>query len=303
MKSGQTLLCALLFLVCAFSCQIQNWLVFGEPLEDSQSLSVLVPERLRGFVAARLWEQADRYMHAGPSSRVPENFVAGSYAGNTDLLPILQLVTELVPEELSPWMLLAENLGRHVGKKDEAVRLLQNAIRLNRKNPDVHQLYASIGRLKIFAGKPERKDKDSALKYMQTAISLYEKVPGPRHEDLTGFSLQAYHVLASRLCVELGRPKHALDLWLQSGLPLEADQGKLAEMLLQFRDKGIEPDVKKFTEELPSVSELEKTAKEPQETPDTHGHNHLSTRRSRMTVVCAIILFLMPLLAGFYKKS
>jgi hypothetical protein len=118
---------AVLFLVCAFCCQIFSGSFLANDFSEPMLIR-LIPERLRSFVAARLWEQADRYMHTGPSRLEGQNFIAGSYAGNTDLLPLLHAVTALVPHELPPWQLLAANLGLHLSRKDEAIRILQHAI-------------------------------------------------------------------------------------------------------------------------------------------------------------------------------
>lgn len=235
----------LFLLVCAFACRIESG-SFVELSSHEALLYRLVPERLRGFVAARLWEQADRYMHAGPSRLEQKNFIAGSYAGNTDLLPLLHAVNLLVPHELPPWQLLANNLALHLQQKQEAIRLLQHAIHLNRDNSEIHELYATIASIKMFTGEPDIEQKRSALKYLQQAINRFVFSRRPLDDHSPGLSLPSYFVLRSRLEVELGYPRAALESWQKSGLPLTQDQGRLAAMLMLFRDRGIIPDPLEF---------------------------------------------------------
>jgi tetratricopeptide (TPR) repeat protein len=242
----QRLFSACLFLAGAFCFQLEML------NNQSGSLGVaavheIIPERIRGFIAARLWERADLYMHAGPSGRLPENFVAGSYAGNTDLLPVLQIITRLTPEVLPPWLLLAANLGRHLQQKEKAMMVLKRAIGQNPDHSRLHELYAAIAYLKIFMHKPEIKDKISAINYLQKAIKIF---PQPvSHEELTlpGYGLKDYKVLIARLYVEVNKPQKALEAWVSSGLSLEDDQSKLAAALKKYQDQGILPDPDIFT--------------------------------------------------------
>ncbi|MEW6708504.1 MAG: hypothetical protein AB1403_01670 [Candidatus Riflebacteria bacterium] len=238
-------LLAILLLVCAFSCQVYSPAFFADP--QTAMLTRLIPESLRGFVAARLWEQADRYMHSGPSRIEKDRFAAGSYAGNTDLLPLLRAVTVLVPDENRPWQLLATNLGRYLGEKEQAIRLLQEAIRINRRSSEIHELYAAVASIKMFAGKPDLEEKRSAIKYLNEAIKTFVLSGKAADDHLPGLNLQAYFVLRSRLELEIGFPRSALETWEKSGLPLTQDQGRLASMLLAFRDRGIFPDPKEFS--------------------------------------------------------
>ncbi|MFZ5952150.1 MAG: tetratricopeptide repeat protein [Candidatus Rifleibacteriota bacterium] len=239
------LLLAILLLVCAFSCQVYSPAFFADP--STAMLTRLVPETLRGFVAARLWEQADRYMHSGPSRIEKDKFVAGSYAGNTDLLPLLRAVTVLVPKENRPWQLLATNLGRYLGDKEQAIRLLQEAIRLNRNSSEIHELYAAVASIKMFAGRPDREEKRSAIKYLNEAIKTFVLSTKAYDDRVPGLNLQAYFILRSRLELEIGYPRSALESWEKSGLPLVQEQGRLASMLLAFRDRGIFPDPNEFS--------------------------------------------------------
>lgn len=238
-------LTAILFLICALSCQIESGSFLNQGSGENL-LNRLIPERLRGFVAARLWEQADLYMHVGPSQIEANSFVAGSYAGNTDLLPLLHAITLLVPHELAPWQLLATNLGLHLQRQEEAVRLLQQAIHHNRNHPEIHELYATIASIRMFNQETSIEQKRSALKYLQKAIDTFIFSRRSFDDHSPGLNIRSYFILRSRLEVELGYPRAALKSWEKSGLPLTPDQGRLASMLLLYRDRGVLPDAGEF---------------------------------------------------------
>ncbi|GAB4282445.1 MAG: hypothetical protein Kow0029_28050 [Candidatus Rifleibacteriota bacterium] len=257
-------------------------------------MSAFMPERLRGFIAARLWERADRYMHLGPSGKVPENFLGGSYAGNTDLLPLLELITALVPEEPAPWHLLADNFGKYLGKKDLAVKTLQKAILANRHTEKVHELFAAIAYLKIFAGTPDINEKKSAIKYLSRATVEIEKRDLSEDDKRPGFDLSAYQVLLSRLYLETGDPEMALESWKKSGLPLNSDQGKLAELLIEYKETGEIHDIESLfaREKETEKSELPKDEKVGYEKNlQNNEKTSTSLARSIYSLIVSFILF------------
>ncbi len=241
----QRLFSACLFLACALCFQLAMLNKHPNALKAS-AVHEIIPERIRSFIAARLWERADLYMHAGPSEKLPENFVAGSYAGNTDLLPILQIITRLTPEVLPPWLLLADNLGRHLQQKEKAMMVLKQAIMQNPDHVRLHELYAAIAYLKIFTDKPDLKDKISAINYLQKAIEIFPSQSVNEEFALTGYDLKDYQILTARLYVEISEPQKALKAWLDSGLLLADDQSKLAAELKKYQDQGIVPDPDNF---------------------------------------------------------
>jgi tetratricopeptide (TPR) repeat protein len=196
----------------------------------------MLPERLRGFLAARLWEKADKLMHAGPSLRLPENFIPGSYMGNTEILPLLKMIVYLAPEETAPRLLLAENLGKHLAKRREAIKILQQGIINNPYAESIHELYATIAILKIFAKNSDLSQKRSALKYLNAAIKRYK--PNPEKEQLKGHNIESYSILTARLNIELDKPQKALQAWTDAGLSLENDSSRLAQLLKEYRDTG-----------------------------------------------------------------
>ncbi|GEM_PF-6082499 len=289
-------LLAILLLVCAFSCQTQSPAFFADT--QTAVLTRLIPENLRGFVAARLWEQADRYMHSGPSRIEKYRFVAGSYAGNTDLLPLLHAITVLVPGENRPWQLLATNLGRYLGKKEQAIRLLQEAIGINRGSSEIHELYAAVAAIKMFAGKPDLEEKRSAIKYLNEAIKTFVLSGKADDDHLPGLNLQAYFILRSRLELEIGFPRSALESWEKSGLPLSHDQGRLASMLMVFRDRGIFPDPNEFSKradipDKPVEAAISLTSGELDSTPALP-----LAKRSRFSLLASLLLLAV---AGIFR--
>lgn len=286
MNSREKIMLLPLLLLCALCCRIFS-ASFSIESDRSEGLFTFVPERLRSFIAARLWEKADLYMHVGPSRIEEENFTAGSYAGNTDLLPLLQAVTQLVPHELPPWQLLATNLGRHLGRRSEAIRLLQQAIHLNRFHSEIHELFASIGAIYIFTGKPDEEEKTAALKYIEKAIATFPRSRRSFDDHSPGLDLRSYYVLQSRLNIELSRPIEALSAWEKSGLPLSQDQGRLASMLIAFKQRGIIPNPREFEKVNPRGAGPESPAQ-----PQTKAAGIRPVyRRSRFSLLVSLLLF------------
>ena len=144
----------LLLLALAFAT---NWSLPNRSVLPQTSINSdnwvkqFVPERLRSFVAAYFWSKADTLMHRGPVVANLQKFQAGSYAGNTDILPLLELVIAIMPEETAPYQLLARNLANHLDLRDQGLRVLQQGIINNQQNPVVHELYAAVAFLNIFA--------------------------------------------------------------------------------------------------------------------------------------------------------
>ena len=300
------ILIPMLFLVLAFSFNLTR-LPDSVSLNNQNLITVIVPERLRGFIAARLWEKADDYMHSGPAPNKAEPFTAGSYAGNTDILPLLQIITRLVPSEPAPWLLLADNLARFLGSFDQAVGLLQQAIIYQPEISKIHQFYAAIAYLKLFARKPDKKAKKSALNYLQTAIEKFEAFSNK--PAMHGYDLKSYFLLLARLQLETGNPEKALKAWKKTKLPLTSDQGMLASLLINYEKTGKSPDLTQFIIEE-SVADKSKNliASEAicQHPAGYHEHNHntehahLSGRASAS--IAALIIFSLTIVVKKVSK-
>lgn len=135
----------------------------------AQGCFQIFPERLKSFVAACLWEKADRLMHEGPVIS-KQGFVAGSYAGNTDIVPLLKMVIALCPEQTAPYRLLATNYAYHLNMGSAALDLLNTAKINCAENPNNHEIYAAEALIRLHTGKNE-KDKRQTL---EKAVSLFE---------------------------------------------------------------------------------------------------------------------------------
>ncbi len=212
---------------------------------DNRSiLQQFVPERLRSFVAARYWARADLLMHRGPFPGSGQKYQAGSYAGNSDIVPLLQLVIAIMPEELAPYQLLARCLAGLPGQHEAGLKVLQQGILVNSENAALHEMYAAIAWLKLFAGdKPDKNIMISAAKYLEKALTLSGKSSLSISSD-PAFNEASYQTLLARLYLELGRPEKALVAW-QSSHPEKAasDNDLLASTLGHYRDHGVLPEV------------------------------------------------------------
>lgn len=234
MKSSEALRCRILamamLLTLAFTV---NW-----SLQSRFSFlqTCFVPERLRSFVAAYLWSKADDLMHRGPVDNRLQSFQAGSYAGNTDIVPLLRLVIAIMPEETSPYQLLANNLSKHLSLRDEGLRVLQQGIISNPEHPAVHELYAAAAFLYVFAAdRPSDSTLHAALKYLAAAIGHYNPTADKFSSD-PAFTVANYYILSARLHLELKQPDRALQSWLKSGQDIEKATDQLAVALRKYRD-------------------------------------------------------------------
>lgn len=248
------LLLLIFFLVIAFSA---NWSVrlqqnFPDADENFHRPLLLqfLPERLRSFIAGYLWARAETLMHRGPVPFQNEKFIAGSYAGNTDIVPLLKAVIALVPEELVPYQMLASNLSKYLGRPEEGLRVIQEGINRNRQHPGIHELYGAAAFLQLFSwNSSEELRKISVLKYLDRATEFWNE-ESERYSTDPAFKPQNYAFLKARVLVELGKPQEALIAWQASELDLDSAPDKLAEVLRAYRDSGRIPTIADF----PSVA-------------------------------------------------
>ncbi len=203
-------------------------------------LQQFVPERLRSFIAGCFWAKADELMHRGPFPGSRQNFLAGSYFGNSDIVPLLNVVIALMPEEPAPYQLLSRLLAS-LGSVDEGLRVLQLGILNNRRHPAAHELYAAAAFLKLFSGaRPGVSDLIAASRYLGRASALYNTAALKFSSD-PAFKSDSYQILLARVYLELSEPQQALAAWMKSGQNLETANDRLAEVLREYRDSGILP--------------------------------------------------------------
>ncbi len=246
------LLIILLLFTLAFSANffLKAGAVVDYSKVEASAMQRFVPERLRSFLAGYLWARADSMMHSGPMGDVPQSYQAGSYAGNTDIIPLLQLILTIMPEESAPYQLLARNLAIHLKMPDQAIKVLQLGIFHNRGNASLHELYASAAHIRIFTRDSTGKRRlDSALKYISRAILELKNQPGVASlmsSSDPSFSIAGYSIFKARILIELNRTSQAFAAWKESGLKLDEENDRLAEVLREFQDSGREASSSDF---------------------------------------------------------
>lgn len=218
-----------------------------------------VPLSLRRFVAGYLWMRADEYMHFGPTRKLARDFLAtfmaGSYAGNTDIIPLIQLALVFDPQFIDGYELLAMNLCMFLHKFEDGIRVLQHGIILNKNFPEVHELYGTIGYIRYHVEKYDARytrNNEIAKRYFEAASQMYEKNPGEKREDV--MRPENYHLHLARIYVEQGFLDKAVAEWDLSGL--DPDSPDLLAVYLAKVRRG--EQVPKLPEYLPEFKQLDK---------------------------------------------
>lgn len=192
-----------------------------------------IPRAVRHLIGDWMWLTADEYMHFGGSRRMGETFIAGTYAGNTEILPLLELAIRFNPSFIDAYVILAENQALHLDRFREGIRTLQTGLTENRDSPRRHELTGSIGFIYAFVDRYQvklRRNPEVAARYLARAADEYERAGRPPIER-PPLDPQSYHVVRSRMLVELGRPQESLAAWRASGLDLAASPDLLARYL------------------------------------------------------------------------
>ncbi|RCK80076.1 MAG: hypothetical protein OZSIB_3580 [Candidatus Ozemobacter sibiricus] len=193
-----------------------------------------VPMQVRRLGADFLWLRADEYMHFGPSRRYRGAFLAGTYAGNTEILPLLELAIRLDPTHFEAYAILAQNLAFHLDRFVPAVRLLQRGILHNQHHPFIHELYGTIAYCLAFVKSydPTRENnRVAALRYLDEALAAFARAGLPASAAGEVLNPINYQIWRARFLVEQGRPDAALQAWVAAGQPLGPDGGLLGEYL------------------------------------------------------------------------
>lgn len=244
-------------------------------LELGEACLEAVPRQLRSIVADVCWLRADEYMHFGPTRRLAARFMPGSYAGNTEIMPLLELAISLDPHHIDAYSLIVQNLSLHLGRFTDGLRLLQTGILANRGNPRIHELYGTGAHLWGFRESynvPEPNNRLAALRYAEKALASYRD---PGDDPLADPIMipRTYAIWKSRFLVDLGRSKEAVQTWKAANLPLGFESGLLGEYL-RMVDAG--QPVPALPEQLlpapepvsPAASQSSPTPAEPHRAPD-----------------------------------
>ncbi len=227
----------LLSLACATQWVFKARYADAETVADEADITRLaltaVPTQVRNLIGDYFWMTADEYMHFGGSRRMGEGFLAGTYGGNTEIIPLLELAVLFNPGFIDAHIILAENKALYLDRFREGIATLQRGITANRASPRVHELYGSVAFTYAFIDKYTRaipRNPAAVLKYLDRAVAAYERAGRPPIER-PPLAPQTYHVLRSRMFVDLHRPQEALAAWRQSGLDLAGSPDLLARYL------------------------------------------------------------------------
>lgn len=215
--------------------------------EPTDSLSELfldkIPRQARDLAADYFWLTADEYMHFGSSKKVRERFLAGSYAGNTEILPLIELAIFLDPQHIDAYGILSQNLAMYLNRYIEGIRLLQRGILTNKHSPRLHELYGNVAYcyafIESYNNEGRKNDRAVALRYLNEAIKAYEKWDsiGKTPPKDPVMNPTTYQILRSRFLVEAGQQNDALTAWNKSGLELQSSNDLLAKYLRKV-EKG-----------------------------------------------------------------
>lgn len=209
-----------------------------------------LPRPIRVIGADLCWITADEYVHFGGSKKHGQKFLAGSYAGNTEILPMLQLAVQLDPTFFEVFQVLCHNLAMYLDRFQEAIGILQTGIQKNPESPRLHELYGTIAYFYYFVNRytmSVQKNADAAYRYLEAAIASYKSVGSPPPYSPT-LSPRFYNMVRSRIFVEKGDLKMALAAWRDSGDPLESSDDLLGIYLAKYaRGEAVPP----LPEDLP----------------------------------------------------
>ncbi len=185
-----------------------------------------------------------------------KRFLAGSFAGNTEIMPVLELAVFLEPERIDAYGILSQNLSMYLRRYRDGIRVLQQGIFFNKESSRLHELYASIAFIYAFiqSYNPEiPNDRGCALRYLDGALKAWQRNHGDQAPPHQVFRPDVYNQLAARFFVEQGENEKALRAWKASGRNLYASTDYLAVYLRKF-ERG-EP-VPALPEQLGEVREM-----------------------------------------------
>lgn len=224
-----SVLSAILLLAMALSAQqyikSRYWNYYYPDVQVADFTDIVlqtIPTQIKGFVAGIFRITADEYMHIGPTKKVKQNFVAGSFAGNTEIMSLLELSVILEPTNMEMYAVMSHNLALYLNRFKDAIRLLHRGIHANKKSPDLHKLYGAAAYCYGFVKKPSfashaevEKNREIAVNYLNAAIQSYLKnehrLTPEMQDDFA--NLQNYYVMKSRFLSDIGKKQEALATW------------------------------------------------------------------------------------------
>ncbi len=236
-------------------------------VDYSDLLLQSVPDQVKGMSAGLMRLTADEYMHIGPYKKARQNFIAGSYAGNTEIMTLLRLALYLEPTHIDTYTIMSQNLAMYLDRFEEGIRLLQQGILANKQAPELHKLYAAGAYCHGFAesytyssSQPIKNNREVALNYLEAAIKSYEAQAMYLASDSYDVfaNIDNYRLLKSRFLLDVGKREEALAAWRL--VPAQNRSGLLAtyfSLLEQGVDVPATPE-QMFDEILKSSTKTEK---------------------------------------------
>ncbi|PKL49122.1 MAG: hypothetical protein CVV42_07240 [Candidatus Riflebacteria bacterium HGW-Riflebacteria-2] len=181
-----------------------------------------IPAQIKSFLAGIFRITADEYMHIGPTKKAKQNFVAGSFAGNTEIMSLLEISIILEPTNMEMYAVMSHNLALYLNRFKDAIKLLHRGIQANKESPDLHKLYGAAAYCYGFIKKPSfaspaevKRNREIAVNYLDAAIEAYlaneHRITPYMHDDFA--NLQNYYVMKTRFLSDIGKKKEAIAAW------------------------------------------------------------------------------------------
>ncbi|MFZ4773733.1 MAG: hypothetical protein ACOYM3_00125 [Terrimicrobiaceae bacterium] len=181
----------------------------------------ILPRQVRDLVAGYLWLTADEYIHFGPSKINAGRFVAGSYAGNLEILPVLEMALFFDPTRIDAYAILARNLSLFLPRFQDGIRLLQRGVFYNRNDPQLHELYTELafnfGFVQDYRS-DRRNNRAIGLKYLDAAIRAYDRTNGGKVKTLSIWRPENIRAIQARWLMEAGEKERAMEALNAAGL-------------------------------------------------------------------------------------
>lgn len=263
-------------------------------------------ERIRSAIAAELWHKADELMHKGSINQETQKFKAGSYVGNTDIIPLLKAIIALKPNEILPYRILAQSLIYSEKNSKHAENVLLQGIKANKDLENVHELYASLGFTKmIYGNKSSNKDYFEAISCFEKAIKHYKKSDSNDYF----FNLENYKIMISRIYIEINQPEKAIKILEEAGISLYSSEDMVFKYLREYKLTG-KTNKEIFKEENYEISQNKEYNTVNQE----HFHEDIKENNSHIEIKKSLlsnpfivalksgILLILILLFAYYKK-
>ena len=186
----------------------------------------ILPRQVRDLVAGYLWLTADEYIHFGPSKANAGRFLAGAYAGNTEIIPVLEMALFFDPTRIDAYAILGRNLTLFLPRFKDGIRLLQRGVFYNQDDPQLHELFTEIafnfGFIEDYRS-GMRNNRTVGLKYLNAAIRAFNRNNGGREKTLSIWRPENIRAIQARWLLEAGKREQAMEALKAAGLDQTPD--------------------------------------------------------------------------------